>query len=778
MDREIKNLAEAMGLTPKSFERKKVLLEIAEKDLLEIRFIGSPLLAKVEEIVKELQQYLLAIPEVQEIAKDYDLEVFRQKAKEYLEELFGANYDYDHCLKLAEAGTYYYQAGIPHHLIPIGYRKLSSIIISILPEIVPKELCLPIKISLEKIFFLELIVIMHAYFYAEEQKLRETMVRLERLNHTHELVKDLHKHIIRAEDLHNLIQGTLKIFTDGCPNLEAIAICTISPEGSPYVVAMNIRNNKNQEFFRKAFCELAQIGLEHRAVLSLHFTEDEKKLPLISKIKKVYGINYALSFPISVWDKIKGTLCLLSSVPLNLSQLEVDLLAETVNDLGLVWVYLESKRELEEFHLKDHLTGLPKRDLFTKGLDIILKAEENVCLVIADISDFWAINHEYGYGIGDALLQKVSQRIKELPHPLLRGRIGADDFTLVLPMGKEGTPTKYLEELRRTLEKPYRIQEHQVSPSFTLGCALSPYDGTEADDLLNKAELARQKAKEGKGVEGVAFYSPELLEDIRRYRELEQEIQKALEAEEFEIFLQPRIEVKFRRISGAEALIRWNHPRKGLIPPYQFIPFLEESGWIQEVGFWILSQTCQIINQLRLLDHNIRVSCNVSVIQLRQSDFKENLLKITKEHDLEPEDLYLEITESALAEPEILQAISDLKSEGFHWEIDDFGTGYSSLLYLKKIPASVLKVDHSFVRGLPDSKEDAEIVKLILSLAQSLNFTTVAEGVEHFEQLVFLTGLGVQEAQGYHFAKPMPIEEFIAYVNSYNPSDYFWTKKS
>ncbi len=778
MDQDIRDLAEAMGLTPEVYERKKVLLEISDKDLLEIRSVGKPLSASSERMVQELERYLLAIPQIQETAKDYDLETFRGRVKDYIQELLEAEYDYDHCLKLVKAGTYYYQAGIPHHLIPIGYRKLSSIIVSMLPKILPRELCLSIKISLEKVFFLEIIVIMHSYFYAEEQKLRETTVRLERLNHTHELVKDLHKHIIRAEDIHNLIQGTLKIFTDECPNLDGIAICTATPGGLPQIVDMDIRSQKNQELFQKAFCELSQIGLEHKAVISLHLTEDEEKLPLLSRLKNRCGIRHALSLPISVWDKIKGTLCIVSTAPLNLSQMELDLLAETVNDLGLVWVYLESKKELEEFHLKDHLTGLPKRDLFTEGLDIILKAEKSVCLVIADISDFWSINHEYGYTVGDTLLQKVSQRIKELPHPILRGRIGADDFTLVLPMDLKGTPTRHIEELKRTLEKPYRIQQHQLTPSFTLGCALSPYDGKEADDLLAKAELARQKAKEGKGVEGVAFYSPELLEDIRRYRELEREIQKALEAEEFELFLQPRIEVASRRISGAEALLRWNHPQKGLIPPYQFIPFLEESGWIREVGLWILGQTCEVIKRLRALGHDINVSCNVSVIQLKQADFKENTLKIVKERGLIPGDLHLEITENALAEPRIIQAINELNREGFHWEIDDFGTGYSSLLYLKKIPASVLKVDYSFVRGLPDSKEDAEIVKLVLSLAQSLNFKTVAEGVEHFEQLVFLTGLGVQEAQGYHFAKPMPMEDFLAYLEDYNPSDYFWTKKA
>ncbi len=767
-----------MGLTPELFEGKKVLLEITDKDLLEIRSIGPFLLTHADKIVQDLEQYFLAVPQIQEVAKSYDLEALRKRAKEYLKELSEANYDYHRCLKLVSMGMYFYKAGVPYHIIPTGYRKLSSVIASILSDVLPKGLCLSTKFSLEEILFLELIIILHSYFYAEEQKLRETTPQLEQLKHTHELAKNLHKHIIRAEDLYHLIRVTLKILMNESSNIEGVAICSITPEGLPQVVDMIIRGEKSQELFQNAFCEFSKIGIEHRSVLFLHLTKNDKKPPALSNLKDRYGIGYALSLPISVREKTKGTLCILSTASLHLSKIEMDLLADTINDMGLVWLYLENKKELEEFHLKDHLTGLSKRDLFIEETNIVLKPGGSVCLVIADIKDFWAINHEYGYSVGDALLREVSQRIKELPSPLLRGRIGADDFTLVLPMDHNGTPFKPIEELKRALEKPYRIQQHQIALSFTLGCALSPYDGKEASDLLNKAELARREAKEGKGVEGIAFYSPELLEDIRRYRELEEEIQEALEAEEFELFLQPRIDVRSRDISGAEALLRWNHSQKGLISPYQFIPFLEESGWILEVGYWVLGQTCEIIKKLRSLGHDITVSCNISVIQLEQSEFKENALKIVKDHGLTPEDLYLEITESVIANPRTIKVITELQQEGFHWEIDDFGTGYSSLLYLKKIPASTLKIDYSFIRGLPDSKEDAEIVKLILSLAQNLNFKAIAEGVEYFEQLVFLTGLGVQEAQGYYFAKPMPMEEFLAYMKTYTPQDYFWSKKT
>ncbi len=776
MDQDIKNLTEAMGLTQELFERKKDLLEITDKDLLEIRSIGPSLSAYTEKIIRDMEQSFLSMPQVQEITKGYNLETLRKRAMEYLKELLEANYDYNRCLKLVGIGTRLYEAGLPYHVIPIGSRRLSEAIASVVSDIFPEELRLSVNASLGKICFLDLIVIMHSYFYAEEQKLREITMQLERLSHIQETIKELHKHIIRAEDLRQLFRGCLRILKDGLPGVEGVAICTKISKNTSQIEAMIISDTKNQELFKEAFYKVCQICLEHGSVLSLHLTTMGKKVPVLSNLRQKSGIGYVLSLPISVRENTKGALCTLSIAPLQLSQNEIELLADATNDVGLVWAHLEHKKNLEELHLKDYFTGLSKRDLFIEEMKVIIGTGQSFCLVIADIKDLWAINHKYGYSVGDALLREVGQRIKELSSSLLRGRTGDDEFALLFSLQHYKSPSKPIEELRQTLERPYRIQQYQITVSFNMGCALYPRDGKEAGDLLNKAILALRNAKEGKGVERIAFYSADLLEDIQRYRDLEREIRNALEANEFELFMQPRVDVKSRHISGAEALLRWNHPKKGLMPPYQFIPFLEESGWILEVGYWVIGQTCEIIKKLRLLGHNVAISCNISVIQLKQPNFKEDALKVVKGHGLFPKDLRFEITESVLADPKSIKAITDIQKEGFQWEIDDFGTGYSSLLYLKKVPASTLKIDYSFVRGLPDSKEDAEIVKLIVSLAQNLNLKTVAEGIERYEQLVFLTGLGIQEVQGYYFAKPMPVREFLDYMKAYTPQDYFWSK--
>ncbi len=781
MDRgELLSIAESMGLTSELFERKKRLLELSERDIFSIKSYGGLISEKVEKIVQDLESFFVGLSEARPLVEKISVDDLRRGIKKYVEGILEGRCDYQRCLELVEIGSFLFEFGVPYYLITAGYRKLSSFIFSSLAEAVPEEVYNLVRMSLEKLLFFELMLVMQSYFFAEERDLRRSARELKRLTRIQTLIKDLHKHIIRSDDVYGLLQGFVDIFIKGCSALKGAAVCRVFPEEDAQVAVMKIRRTPGEPYlddlFKRAFSELSGIAVEQGTAFSIHLLNEKEGASALLSLRDSCGVQHALCFPVRSWEDLKGTVCFLGLQPLSFSEVEMGMLADVFSDLGIVWAHVEAREKLREAHLKDHLTGLPKRDLFMEGLDAILKTKDSLCLVILDVENLWMINHEYGYTVGDQLLQSISRRIRNLSFVALSGRIGEDNFALVIPADQGEGLSIFLKELKQVLEKPYSIQGFHIIPSLNLGCALFPEDGESASVLISRAELAIKNIKDGKGVEGIAFYSPELLEDIRRYREMEKEVERALESGEFELFFQPRVDVFSRRVVGAEVLLRWNHPERGLLSPCQFIPFLEKSGWIREVGLWVIDSACKVMKETFLPKYNLAISCNVSPIQLKQPDFRKEMLRIVNKSGLNPEALRLEITENALVDETVLKSVGDMRKDGFGWEIDDFGTGYSSLVYLKKVPASVLKIDYSFVRGLPDNKEDTEIVKLIVSLSRALGLRTVAEGVERFEQLVFLTGLGVHEVQGYYFSRPMPLREFLSYVDNYKPDMYFWAK--
>lgn len=320
-----------------------------------------------------------------------------------------------------------------------------------------------------------------------------------------------------------------------------------------------------------------------------------------------------------------------------------------------------------------------------------------------------------------------------------------------------------LRKLRKAIERPIIVNSQEIYVTFSTGIALYPHDGTGIEDLLSHADIAMYQAKSA-GPNQYRFYAPNMNVRGHELLALEADLRRAMEQEEFVLHYQPQIDLRDNRIIGAEGLIRWQHPTRGLVSPADFIPLLEKSGMIVPVGEWVMHEACRMHRKWRKLGFNdLRVSINVSAAQFGDADLLAKVQRVLKEERMPHQALEFEITENILmrdpvSAAELLEAIHAL---GVRIAIDDFGTGYSSLAYLKRFPLDALKIDQTFVRDITSDTSDAAIVEASVSLAHKLDLEVVAEGVETEQQLAFLYAQGCDLVQGYYFGRPVTISEFI-----------------
>jgi len=443
-------------------------------------------------------------------------------------------------------------------------------------------------------------------------------------------------------------------------------------------------------------------------------------------------------------------------------------LGEALNDQR------RAEQELQHRAYYDSLTGLANRSLFYERLAELLRTadqgRDRFAVCIFDIERFKTINDTFGRQAGDSLLRQVAERLtRASEEPARLARIGEDAFALVIP----GVETQD-EAARRRLEHKYRacfgapftIGEHELRISAQAGLALFPSDGIKEESLFANAEAALRKAKETG--DRYLFYTHRMTEAVAESLSLENKLRLALERNEFVLHYQPKVDLETRRIAGLEALIRWQSPELGLVPPMQFIPLMEETGLILDVGAWALRQA--VLDYRKLVDQGIsapRIAVNVSAIQLRQRNFMSVVTEAISQ-DAIPQAIDLEITESLLMDDiegnmEKLRAIRDL---GVRIAIDDFGTGHSSLAYLARLPVDALKIDRSFIITMLSNPDTMTLVRTIISLAQSLGLTVVAEGVDSEEQARMLRLLRCNQMQGYLFSKPVPFEAMTALLKS------------
>ncbi|KAB2928396.1 MAG: EAL domain-containing protein [Dechloromonas sp.] len=411
----------------------------------------------------------------------------------------------------------------------------------------------------------------------------------------------------------------------------------------------------------------------------------------------------------------------------------------------------------------DHLTGLPNRLMFQERMSHALarakRTESRLALVFIDLDRFKNINDSLGHHFGDQLLIQTAQRLKSgVRVSDTVARLGGDEFLVIFEnAGDQNTCAKQVIHLRKTLEQPYVIDGSVIHAPPSIGVALYPEDGSDVETLMRHADTAMYQVK-ARGRNGWAFYAPRMNDEVQERIALERDLRLALERGEFLLHYQPQWDLDSDRLIGWEALVRWQHPERGLVAPDRFIPIAEETGLIVPLGDWVLETACAEVRAWErdgLGEH--RIAVNLSARQFTQHELGTRVDAILAANHLSAGRLELEITESVLMEDaeRTVDILRQLKRRGICIAIDDFGTGYSSLAYLKAFPVDKLKIDRSFVRDIVVDPNDAAIVAAIISMARSMGLATIAEGVESEGQRNFLTAQGCQALQGYLFGRPM-----------------------
>jgi diguanylate cyclase (GGDEF)-like protein/PAS domain S-box-containing protein len=423
---------------------------------------------------------------------------------------------------------------------------------------------------------------------------------------------------------------------------------------------------------------------------------------------------------------------------------------------------------------RDTLTGLANRMLAKNRTEqIIATAKRDKvknAFLFLDLDDFKRINDSLGHPTGDKILKAVASRLKEsIRESDVISRQGGDEFLVILPNVKsEDEITIVAKKILAELEKPFDVNTHTLNISGSIGISVFPEDGTNFESLLQSADTAMYKAKE-MGRNNYCFYTEQMKHNIIGQFKLQNDLKKALHNKEFVLYYQPQIDLSTGTITGAEALIRWIHPQLGMIPPMQFIPIAESSGLIVEIGQWVIEEACRQAAHWHQNGMKISVAVNISAVQFKRGDLLTSISDALVQSQLDPKYLELELTESIMMHDveTTLQTVKSLKALGLLLSIDDFGTGYSSLAYLKRFAVDKLKIDQSFVRGVLQDREDAVIIKAIVQMASSLNFKTIAEGVEDVNVLEIIKSYGCDEVQGYHFAKPMEALDFETFYSKF-----------
>ncbi len=444
---------------------------------------------------------------------------------------------------------------------------------------------------------------------------------------------------------------------------------------------------------------------------------------------------------------------------------------------GRVWTFQDvTQRQQAEQEIffranYDSLTGLPNRSQLHERLDQAIKQARRlgvqVGLLFIDLDRFKQVNDTLGHAVGDLLLCQVAERLKTCVRETdTVSRYSGDEFVLMLPnMASSWDACIVAEKIISQMAEAFNLSGHVIRITASIGIASYPDHGPDVTHLLRHADLAMYKAKTV-GRNTYRNYEAAMTDQLMQQLSLEADLRLAVEREELIVYYQPIMNVRSGQLAGAEALVRWRHPQRGLVSPTEFIPMAEETGLIREISDWVLERVCQTIKQWQQIGVQVPVSINLSSVQILRGLTVEAVRKLLQRHDMRPESLAFEITESVLLTDSLQTQhwLENIRAMGIRVDIDDFGTGYSSLSYLRRFPVDRIKIDRSFVSNMVTDLSDRALVKAILAMASTLCLEVVAEGVEDPDQLALLSHLGCKYAQGFHFSRPVPDIEFVKFA--------------
>ncbi len=446
---------------------------------------------------------------------------------------------------------------------------------------------------------------------------------------------------------------------------------------------------------------------------------------------------------------------------------EIGDLARSFDHMRLDIARQQSK--VRDLAYRDRLTGLPNRERFRSALMQSIKAQGDaprpLAVLLLDLDRFKHVNDVLGYAFGDRLLQAVAGRLRphvHMPEDMV-ARVGGNEFALLLHDTDGIQALEVARGIARSFETPLEFDDQTVDLSAGIGIACWPGDAADADTLLNRSEIAMYAAK--RKLSAALLYDPALDSSSAQTLTLLGDLRRAVDQSELRLFLQPKVALHSAQGCAAEALVRWQHPHRGLVPPMEFIPFAEQTGFVRQLTLWVFDAVVRLLADERSRALQLRVSVNLSTRDLLDPELSTRLAAILSRHGVQASSLCLEITESAIMDDPLRAEamLNRLSQQGFKLSIDDFGTGYSSLAYLRRLPVQELKIDKSFVMGMQEGEGDEQIVRSTIDLAHNLGLSVVAEGVENADILERLRTLNCDEAQGYHISRPLPAKDFLAW---------------
>ncbi|WP_434581426.1 EAL domain-containing protein [Sulfurimonas sp. NW15] len=515
----------------------------------------------------------------------------------------------------------------------------------------------------------------------------------------------------------------------------------------------------------KAFAKIIKVPQEKLFNLDMKTLKDKSIIEPLQKVfkneKAVYeGIYHTTLTDLDLWIR-------LHAIPM------YDAQGNIISGLGMVediTTEVQNQKKLEYQAFYDSLTGLTNRASFRNYLEQFMKkihrSKEYGALLFIDLDDFKNINDSIGHDVGDYVLQIFAQRIRKvLRAEDIFARLGGDEFVILLSqtdanLAKMHETALYLsEKIHTTLKEPIHKENETLYISLSIGIKILTPEELDTTTILKHADIAMYESKKG-GKNKTSFYDSAMSRQIQEQLLLHNELKIAIQEKQFELYLQPIVETKTGKIVSAEALIRWNHPTKGLLFPDAFIEYAEQSSLIINIGSWVIENAFAMYKELEDTLENIAV--NISLKQFSQDNFEELLLASAKKHNVHPRCIKLELTESVMLNnlEKTIDKMLHIKAHGFAFSMDDFGTGYSSLSYLKNLPFDYLKIDQSFVRDMLENENDKKLVKIIIDVAKQFDFSVIAEGVETVEHAHFIEENGCDYYQGYLISKPVPLAEF------------------
>jgi PAS domain S-box-containing protein/diguanylate cyclase (GGDEF)-like protein len=598
--------------------------------------------------------------------------------------------------------------------------------------------------------------------------------KIERLSRIRNVLGDMNAAIVRIRDKRQLLEEACRIALNrgkfamtwiGILDNAAQAVTPVAKAGRDegYLERINLSIDPN--ITRNLALAVEAIARRAPVICNDIATDGRMRPWRTAALERGYRSNVML--PLLVDEQAVGVFALYSPELGFFDEEEMKLLVELAGDIGFALQTIEKQEKLDYLSYYDPLTGLPNRTLFHDRVNHALQTQRDsgglAALLFLDLQRFGILNDTYGRQTGDALLKLVAERLASvLESRDFLARIDGDTFATVLRDVKHEAEIAHIleENILKALGRPFETAGVKIRTAAQAGVALFPGDGTDAETLFRNADAALAKAKDSGDV--YLFYAPQMNARVADQLKLENDLRNALMHEQYVLHYQPRIDLAGGQIVGMEALIRWKHPERGMVSPGEFIPLLEETGMILDVGRWALRRAALQHAAWRTSGRlPPRIAVNVSPAQLRRRDFVDHVNDALAPVERAAERIDIEITESMLME-DIKGSIDKLKvlqSSGLYVALDDFGTGYSSLSYLARLPINSLKIDRSFIQQMSKGPEQMAIVSTVISLARALNLKVVAEGVETEEQANLLRLLRCDEAQGYLFGRPVPPEE-------------------